>query len=234
MVGALNLVEALKPVPLHYFGVPSTEDANKIRRYEEAFHRWTATRHVNPFIDSPSATGFEGYYVGVKEPQAADEVALAIAMLGAGILRTEQKLHRYQPRHIDALWRVANNEQYDRVLLGVLNSWLLTTIGRLRPQLNGNQEGTKFRERIATVTTGKKLVYYKSTDDKHLASLHGMHVPNSQSEPGGRLMIDGNYFKAKDGYSSSELNDGYDLMQVLGKFGYPLVNLALMRETQIK
>ena len=216
----LTIVDKPSPFP-RFFSLPDSSEMGKLDQMNQGWNRWTATRYLNPFIKDQSATGFEGYYIGLGlEPTA---VAAKIAELGSMTIRSLHMLHRNDSSYFSRLWKVAKGEIYDRKILEELNTCLLANIARLRTQIlpQKNLVGDEFRNKIIDMVKGEEVHYL---GENGLVQKHEIAIPLEKvSRQKNVITVDEHTF------STDKLREGYAFMQLLGKAGYPLVQLAIRK-----
>lgn len=214
----------LKEVPFPgWFPIPRTEEELRmLAKMDQGYLRWDATRRFNPLIEEQGTTGFEGYYIGLGMPP--EDVANAIAQLGCSTIEAIKRLHRNDPSYFRRLWKVASGELFDIDVLAELNAQLLANTARLRMQVqpHTNKEGAMFRENVANMMRGKHLEY---TGEQGIVQNHVIEIPKNADQHGAIRVNEQTTFP-KD-----SLREGYRFMVLLGKSGYPLVQLAIHRRT---
>lgn len=217
----LKWVTVQKPVPYPgFFGTPTPSEQQRLNsdRTLKGFERWTATRYTNPFIEAQTATGFEGYFIGLGF--SPEEVADQIAQLGCNVLESFRRLHPNNGSYMSTVWKVAKGEVYNQEILAELNAVLGATTARLRVNVlpQKNPHGSDYRNRIASLMEGQRIEY--KVEDEVVTS-HTMKVLTGDQTSA--IPVDERTF------SGDALRRGYAFMQLLGRAGYPLVRLTVRR-----
>lgn len=217
-----------KAAPYPYFPVPSSSDRLLLATLGEGWMRWQNTREQNPFTDRQSATGYEGYYVGLN--MCAEEIANHLAQLGAGTLNTIHQLHRHNWQYLNRVWKVAQGEVDDLPILTQLNAYLMMNVGRLRVQVHPakNQQGDAFRRRIAQQVQGQRMEYYGNDyGEIKIAREYALPLVHDDQP---KLAITPHTFNATPQFSRAELQEGYIFLHLLGRTGYPLLLLEMRKQ----
>lgn len=225
-----KLVRAEMSTPYPYdFRPPPKESEKPLEQMGQAYNRWDTTRRVNPFIRSDNATGFEGFFVGVKngnEELAPQEVAFRIAELGCKALKILKLRHKSNPGYLSKMWKLIKGEVFDMDILADLNSLLMIQIAQLRMQIvpEINKEGDYFRKEIYELLRNEKMEFLVAGEKVKYVTQHRLSVPLLKKPTQDKAI-----YVSHDTFTTDELREGYRFMSELGKAGYPLSRLMLTR-----